>query len=258
MIRTEYISNEVQIPGDFLKTTPEDAQPISVHRIDFGSSTLPEYDGCYAVVLENVLSPTECEQLLRLAEASSPTGDWAPAMLNMGIGVEMLATDVRFHDRIIWDHEEVVSRIWDRCLKAEGIKEDLGTIVDKPGLMGSGAVQQGIKWRMTRVNERMRFLRYGPGHYFKGHCDGAYVTPDGTERTFYTLQLYLADSAANGGEVKGGATTFMSRDESRRLDVDPKTGRILIFQHPKLYHSGDEVTQGTKYTMRSDLLYEMF
>jgi hypothetical protein len=43
---------------------------------------------------------------------------------------------------------------------------------------------------------------------------------------------------------------------TRRLDVDPKMGRVLIFQHAHLLHSGDEVQEGMKYTMRSDLMYE--
>lgn len=42
-----------------------------------------------------------------------------------------------------------------------------------------------------------------------------------------------------------------------RLDVDPKAGRVLVFQHRRLLHSGDTVAAGTKYTMRSDLLYEL-
>ena len=99
IVRTTYTSKEVTIPDDFLIATRDDAEPITVQRIDFKSSPLPEYDGCYATVLENVLSPSECAQLLRLAEASSPTGGWAPALLNVGPGYEMLATNVRFHDR---------------------------------------------------------------------------------------------------------------------------------------------------------------
>jgi hypothetical protein len=43
----------------------------------------------------------------------------------------------------------------------------------------------------------------------------------------------------------------------RRLDVHPKAGRVLLFQHKGLLHSGDYVTAGTKYTMRTDLMYEL-
>ena len=73
---------------------------------------------------------------------------------------------MRYHS-IIWDNAEIVKRIWDRCLTAEGIAEELNTIVDKPWILGIKAVENGIKWRMTKVNERMRFLRYGPGNFFK-------------------------------------------------------------------------------------------
>jgi hypothetical protein len=76
------------------------------------------------------------------------------------------------------------------------------------------------------------------------------------------VHLYLNDSKAeaeNPDEVElvGGATSFLSRDEKRKMDVDPKAGRVLIFQHRDLYHSGDDVVQGTKYTMRTDIIYEM-
>ena len=112
-----------------------------------------------------------------------------------------------------------------------------------------------------------------------GHCDGCFETPDGSQRSFFTVHLYLNDSAQVLGlntperrqeamtkEVKeekpgdmlfGGATTFHSViDDDKRMDIDPKAGRVLIFQHRNLLHSGDDVVAGTKYTMRSDLMYE--
>jgi len=100
------------------------------------------------------------------------------------------------------------------------------------------------------------------------------------QRSFFTIQLYLNDSAEALGIppaeaeddkkewheertekksaddiLRGGATTFHYKD--RRLDVHPKAGRVLIFQHSRLRHSGDFVTSGTKYTMRSDLMYKL-
>ena len=41
-----------------------------------------------------------------------------------------------------------------------------------------------------------------------------------------------------------------------KIDVDPKVGRVLIFQQKGLLHSGDDVVRGVKYTMRSDIMYE--
>jgi hypothetical protein len=93
------------------------------------------------------------------------------------------------------------------------------------------------------------------------HCDAAYREPgDKPVKTIFTVHLYLNDSKQNvgeGAELEGGATSFLSDDESRRVDVDPKAGRVLIFQHRKLLHSGDDVKAGVKYTMRTDIMYEM-
>jgi len=106
------------------------------------------------------------------------------------------------------------------------------------------------------------------------HCDGAYTTEDKKTgdvlSTHYTVHLYLndswaemekekegtkepADAAAGPGpdDLVGGATMFLSDDDNRRVDVDPKYGRVLIFQHEGLYHGGDDVVQGVKLTMRT-------
>lgn len=103
------------------------------------------------------------------------------------------------------------------------------------------------------------------------HCDGSYVTPDGLQESYFTMHLYLNDSQQALGIpepaedstdprlvdspdgpaelLRGGATTFHSRrggDKGKRIDVDPKIGRVLIFQHRGLMHSGDDVKEGIK------------
>lgn len=95
------------------------------------------------------------------------------------------------------------------------------------------------------------------------HADGAYQTPDGSERSFFTFHLYMnghgkinITSATNDDTLQGGATTFHSHNVMRRYDALPKTGRVLIFQHRGLWHSGDDVVQGVKYTVRSDIMYK--
>ena len=101
IMQTSYSSNPVQIPANFLKTISTDAEPITIQRVNFATSSLPEYAPYYATVLDNVLSASECTELLRLAVLSSPTGDWAPALLNVGVGFEILETEVRHCDRYI-------------------------------------------------------------------------------------------------------------------------------------------------------------
>ena len=106
--------------------------------------------------------------------------------------------------------------------------------------------------RVDRLNERLRFLKYGPEEYFRIHCDGQYRTPDDSERSFLTLQLYLG----NNPDLRGGATRFWSPNMKNFIDVRPLQGRVLIFQHNNLLHSGEEIVSGEKITVRTDFMYE--
>jgi hypothetical protein len=91
------------------------------------------------------------------------------------------------------------------------------------------------------------------------HGDGAYETPDKRERSYFTLHLYLNDPAGKDGQepLVGGATTFMSLGNisAQTMDIVPKAGRILLFQHRGLIHAGADVVRGTKYTLRTDIMY---
>ncbi|KIM25823.1 hypothetical protein M408DRAFT_73768 [Serendipita vermifera MAFF 305830] len=306
IVATSYTSKPVNVSPSFLKTTPYDAKPILTYPVDFAKTPVPEYEDLYAVVLDNVLSPSECKQLIAYAEESAGAGGetkavdgdqdgeaaentvenngWRPAMVNAGPGKEVLMTEYRNSDRIIWDNQDMMDRLWARCLQGDGIKEHLGHL--EGGSLISSA-RKGVEWHFSRLNERMRFLKYGPGQFFKEHCDGSFSTPGrDDERSFVTLHLYLNDSlqaltpvdtgndpamsasfpppladsdspAPPEDMLRGGATPFHSRDMKRRVDVDPKAGRVLLFQHNGLLHSGDYVTNGVKYTMRTDLMYEL-
>lgn len=84
--------------------------------------------------------------------------------------------------------------------------------------------------------------------------DGCYATPSGEEISFYTLHLYLNDSTDN--KIGGGATRFHSMNMAKHFDVEPKTGRVLIFQHKGLLHSGSDVRSGIKLTLRTDIMFK--
>lgn len=267
-VKTTYENAPVEIPADFLTTSPPDAQPMTISAINWASSVLPENAGRYAVVLDNVLSASECAELLQLAEASVPESKrgtsgarfWRPALVNVGNGFEAFHPNYRNSDRIIWDNQEIVDRLWDRCLLAPGLKERLAVIENEESILGPIRKGGRQRWNFRRLNDRMRFLKYGPGQFFRPHFDGEYWEPgEKITKSLFTVHLYLSDSKQTVGdeaELEGGATSFLSVD-GRKMDVDPKAGRVLIFQHRRLYHSGDDVIAGTKYTMRTDIMYEM-
>ena len=56
--------------------------------------------------------------------------------------------------------------------------------------------------------------------------------------------------------MRGGETAFLSGNLKRSYKVAPKIGRVLLFQHRGLLHSGEEVENGLKYTLRTDLIYK--
>ncbi len=67
---------------------------------------------------------------------------------------------------------------------------------------------------------------------------------DPRERSLLTLMVYLNDGFAGGG------TAFHDFD----VEVVPRTGMALLFQHPVL-HEGCVVKSGAKYALRSDVMY---
>lgn len=86
-----------------------------------------------------------------------------------------------------------------------------------------------------------------------------------SERSFLTLHLYLNDSVSDdastgllesGSVCKGGATRFWGQNMKDFVDVEAKIGRVLVFQHRNLLHSGEPVTAGIKRTLRSDIMYK--
>ena len=140
--------------------------------------------------------------------------------------------DVRNNKRCILDSVEKANMIWER------IKDYIPDIwKDKLE-----------RHQVVGLNERLRFLKYGPGEYFAPHQDGKYVRPDGSEESFITIQLYLNEG------FEGGNTTFMSLCNGENVGVVPKIGRVLVFQHD-IRHEGSLLVQGTKYAMRIDIMY---
>ncbi|KAJ7828790.1 hypothetical protein B0H14DRAFT_3466164 [Mycena olivaceomarginata] len=225
---------------------------VSSGRVDFNAAGLPEYQGCYAIVLDSLFSAEELSSFL--AEAETRHTGTATAL---------------------YDSFELSDKIFARIRPhLEDIEEFQETVFT------SGEAKQ--KWRMVRMNERLRFLRYPIGGYFKDHQDGCYIDESvkflnsrtlsvagistnrkTQQRTFYTVQFYLP-SDSSGSEAsfvppQGGSTRFLSwssKSKHAYADVEAVPCRVLVFQHAKLLHTGEEVTGGVKCTVRSDILYE--
>ncbi|PFH51238.1 hypothetical protein AMATHDRAFT_59535 [Amanita thiersii Skay4041] len=224
----------------------------TVQRIDFStqsSGLVKNYHDFYALIIDNVFSPQDCTSFIDLANTS---GIWSPAGLSAGEQTQTVHTEFRNSERIIVINEDKASMIYDRL---RPLVDDIHIITPTgpwSSITGKRGRKQGPTWKLVNVNPRLSFLRYGPGHYFKPHCDGLTELNNGQQQSFVTLFVYLNDDAV----LNGGATRFWTPDKKEYLDVEPKLGRVLVFQQRMLVHSGEEVKGGMKYTMRSDFMFE--
>ena len=118
-------------------------------------------------------------------------------------------------------------------------------------------------WEPIGLNEHFRFLRYGPGDYFRAHRDANYTReetdPRRGEVSFQSLLLYL-DSPSKGGEtffplrVRPSGLKDNQIAAPTRVKIAPRPGRALCFDQT-LEHGSVELQEGVKHLMRTDVMY---
>lgn len=173
-----------------------------------------------AFQLLNVLAPEECQRLVELSERLGYLKD-APVSL---------PREVRHNDNVTWVTDEETDRlIWSRVAHFCG---------------------QNPEWfhnqEAVGINARFRFYRYGPGDFFK--------------------PLLLS------GDFDGGATRFFvpsddqiaslrNRESLREVDVRTPAGGVFCFPHGRhpmhCLHSSQPIRTGTKYIIRTDMLFTL-
>ena len=133
--------------------------------------------------------------------------------------------EIRDNDRVIWDNPQIAEQIW------EMVKDMLPADIDGYEPIG--------------LNERFRFYRYKDGQQFKPHVDGSFRRSE-TETSKITLLIYLNE------DFEGGNTTLVLEGE----EIKPKEGMLFLFEH-RIMHCGRPVTEGTKYVLRTDVMYKL-
>ncbi len=183
-----------------------------------------------AFLIHGLLDPVVCERLITW----STQHGYEPATFGKGQRVE----GVRNNDRIIEDNMERADMLWQK-MRAH-MPEDWMT----PHAFSRFARGPHIA---TGLNERFRWYRYTPGQRFAPHVDSVFQRPaPSQEVSMLTALLFLNDGFDGGG-------TKLWLDGSTHT-VTPKTGSLLCFDHG-LKHEGVCVDRGTKYILRSDVMY---
>lgn len=171
-----------------------------------------------AFTVDDVLTPAECAALIDRIESLGPAA--APITTSAGF---VMRPDIRNNERVMFDDPALAKDLFDR----------IATRVPSPL----------CDLRPVGANERFRCYRYLPGQRFAPHYDGAFERSD-IERSLLTYIVYLNEG------FEGGETGFLDYD----VTAIPRTGSALLFQHHML-HEGVSVRAGTKYVLRSDVMY---
>lgn len=166
--------------------------------------------------IEGILNAAECAEHIDRSERAGFGA--APIITAFG---EAIVTDVRNNSRVMIDDVALAARIWERASKHVPVFLD-----------GRQAIA---------MNERFRYYRYRPGQRFNWHADAPFRRANG-EISQLSFIIYLND------DFTGGETTVMDKV------IKPRRGMALIFLH-ELLHEGGAVKAGTKYVMRTDVMY---
>lgn len=250
--------NPVTMPAPVIDPI-KSARPISasartpLHRqplLQFGSS---------AFVVDELLDPHECQSLLNALGDS----DWTPVGRNGMLANFDPQTDVVGSWRASLFSEEFAHALFNRLapLLAVRVMEE-----DTPTDWNGDAV-----WRAVGVNPLMRFIRYTDNGLLVPHYDAPYNYHSG-KRTLMSLVVYLTD----GTPGTGGETRFIADPQTRLplkdrkyadwnreatteevlLEIVPRSGSSLVFDH-RILHDSARITAGAhKVIMRTDVVFE--
>lgn len=169
-------------------------------------------------LIDGFLTEAECDHYILLSEQKG----YEEAKVQV-YGKEMMMKAVRNNSRITFIDFTLAETIW--------------------GKFKPFAVEKFANSEAIGLNEMFRFYKYDVGQRFKRHIDGSYIRNE-EEASYFTLLIYLND------DFTGGETIV------KEQTIKPKRGSALVFYHG-IKHSGEPITEGTKYVLRTDIMYRL-
>jgi len=117
-------------------------------------------------------------------------------------------------------------------------------------------------WRPVGLNECLRFCRYNPGGFFRPHCDACFKRSE-EEMSLFTCMFYLDGGFASGATRflnPGGILTDenylkLATEDQVMASLEPEAGLCLLFFQPGLLHEGEDVREGSKHILRTDVMF---
>lgn len=219
------------------------SKPISTAiqwpKVSIKSSITPIQGKHGLLLFENSLSPTEAENFIATAERIG--------FQHQGSRGAAFGETFRDNDRISFNDPLLAQHLW-TATGLENIKHLLTTEELKGGRSGK---KRPIEAVPVGLNPAIRIYRYNKGQRFGRHIDESAIISEG-RYTEYTVLIYL--SSCGGGE-----TVFYNNRGKVLAAVAPQPGLMLLHKHGNacLEHEGAKVVGGTKYVLRSDVVFEM-
>jgi hypothetical protein len=252
--------------------TPPNHWDLILHTTQPGCirwSTIPRLTAYYPIpflqteqsqssarLLAHVLTPTECNQFI---DATTQLGYRLdhPLSLDTPTGIDSCEWMV--------DHS-IANILFTR------VQSYLPPTLTIPGKRGGGGGDGKLPPHQQNhdrvvhlhgINPRWRCFRYGQDCVYRPHLDGSWPQCFVDEEGYYqcpkqsAIKSYLTFLIYLNENFEGGETRFYLPHGTIQ-GVVPQTGSVLVFPQgnvTSLIHEGSQVTRGTKYVIRTDVLY---
>ncbi|KAL8948380.1 MAG: hypothetical protein Q9222_005436 [Ikaeria aurantiellina] len=159
-VSNKVLKSGLQLPSRFLEGPAPD---ITVSRIRFEETAVPELGNLYATVLGNVITLSECAILIEAID-SQRKDTWENIVGNDNGDGHGFLPENRMCQRLMWDSPELVSKIWERI--ADKVPE-VQELKNWPQATCPPCQVQSETWKVVRLNERVRFMKDSHGDCFK-------------------------------------------------------------------------------------------
>jgi len=238
-----------------------------------------------AWVVEDLLTPEECEQFMDKAKAlgimdsisfgtsTCSTDDMmeqASSKVSASSNSKSSSADKRHRDsiRVEIDDAEMANKLFDRIKDHIPQQVWVDEDCDNDGLKYSKSELHG-RWVPVEINSRWRVVLYPGSGHFGPHRDGCRFIDD-HHRSLITINGYLTDRPRGfGGATRfvkdnidvqlndNGLFTVINEDDVlHRVEAD-KQGKAVVFFHD-LMHDGEPLKPGSapKWLFRTEIIFE--
>ncbi len=188
--------------------------------------------------LDNFLTEQECQNLIIFSENKS----YQEATVSLKSGATMMK-NIRNNDRLMYEDTQLAQKYWQKL--REFCPKFISEIVK----------EETQNYQAIELNSIFRFYKYESNQRFKKHIDGRInLEKEGKNyESRITFMIYLNE------DFEGGQTVFDYKNQNNEIEVieiKPKTGTALCFVH-EIKHEGKSVPKGTKYVLRSDIMFQV-